>query len=1247
MTTAIELLERVIANLNERDLNLFFRKTSVNYAESSESLAEYCDSLFTNIQKLGEFRFENTDRLVVIISKVAGGLSERTGKRLQYDSAKKILRGLGGLDSGIFIFYDDALCFRMSLLYTQYIGTRKIHNSYKRHTYYVSPGEPHRTFLERIGNCDFEGLDRVKDAFSVEKVTKDFYTEYDRIFKVVENLIQGFGNSSDDSERKRLYTQTLFNRLMFIAFVEKKGWLKYDGQIDYLLSLWKGYKKNTSKETNFYRDRLKLLFFVGLNTTNDVNIVDINKNGVLNTLIGEVPYLNGGLFEENTDDTDENIIVPDRCFVSIIDDLFKRFNFTVTENTPLDVEVAVDPEMLGKVFEELVTSRQKTGSYYTPKTVVSFMCREALKGYLGGYEKLVDDHDVNNISVSEGRTLIQKLKNITVCDPACGSGAYLVGMLHELQNLQHLLDTRVAEVSARDDYQLKLDIIRDNLYGVDVDSFAVNIARLRLWLSLAVEYEGDKPEPLPNLDFKIEIGDSLSSPDPQGGLEQGFRTELINQFREKKELYLSVHEPGPKHALREHILNLRKQIMEWTYPGEDVLEFDWAVDFVEVFSKGGFDIAIANPPYGLTCEEPLRFQYFPRSQGEDPQSKDSYGLFMARALQLLKSGGFFTFIVSDTWRTIRSHRPLRRKLLQEATVEHFIDLPSWIFQATVNTCILSLRKQIPKDGHTLVAVDLRNLPNNDWQGLEANFYATATHIPDIQTTTYARYTYPQDLISTHPSILFFIGSSNLFKLLTDGRYTKLGTIAEIKVGLQTGDNEYYISKRQDAHGSYAILKDNLLLTEHEISKLSSDEKSAGLTPSKYGGRYFVPYDKGGESDSEEGWLPNYYVPTNYFITWSKDAVRRLKTATLADVKKRKKQPEKIRSGDNNKLAAYIRNQEYYFRYGVTFSRTGYYAPTFRLGSGGVFDTEGPHIFTEQLPPLVLISLLASTLSRYIMKVMIDHTVHFQVDEVKELAIPREINVVTMARISGIVDNLVRKQQTDTRYPFWLYEQKELDSIIYDLFGLSFEDIREIELWYCRRYPKLAKAQGLLEEVENKYASYLRRCELIMSKHPDYWRLHPILQLISQCEGPSLEFKETLEADATDGQRNQGVLVSSLKTIAAFLNTSGGTLLIGVSDRGEVKGIEKDFQLCKKHDKDGFEQKIRSLLHDRFQPNPIGKVIVVFENLPEGDICRIDVQSSAEIFYLDGKDVYIRDGNTTRKLEGPSLVSWLHSRSKAD
>src|SRR5438552_1698969 len=193
------------------------------------------------------------------------------------------------------------------------------------------------------------------------------------------------------------------------------------------------------------------------------------------------------------------ISIADETFGELFNEpsgLFRRYTFTAMESTPLDVDVAVDPEMPGKVFEELVTGRHEFGSYYTPRPIVAFMCREALKGYLSTRAGLttataaafVDRRDVSGLTVEQARPVLDALETITVVDPACGSGAYLLGMMHELVELESLLYNERLQRDARSLYDLKLRIIERNVYGVDKDEFTVNIAMLRLWLSLVVDY---------------------------------------------------------------------------------------------------------------------------------------------------------------------------------------------------------------------------------------------------------------------------------------------------------------------------------------------------------------------------------------------------------------------------------------------------------------------------------------------------------------------------------------------------------------------------------------------------------------------------------------------------------------------------------------------------------------------------------------------------------------------------------------
>ena len=533
---------------------------------------------------------------------------------------------------------------------------------------------PRRTAVQQVSNIYWEHQDSgniraaLDKAFDVEAVTKQFFEQYKRVFDNALDRVQGFedGETDDDqqqeAERKKLFVQTLFNRLMFVYFLSRKGWLTFQGDNDYLNALWKDYRATPGlADATFYGERLYHLFFFGLNNpqSRDLNI----RGQPMSLLYGDVPFLNGGLFERTELDQRSGVIVPDDAIAPILTDLFDRFNFTVMESTPFDVEVAVDPEMLGKVFEELVTGRHDSGSYYTPRSVVSFMCREALKGYLAGRDTgpaaaaiaaFVDERETAGITLSAARRISEALDEVTVVDPACGSGAYLLGMMQELVELQAALYSDRLRTTARDLYDLKLHIIQRNLYGVDNDEFAVNIAMLRLWLSLAIEYEGAKPEPLPNLDFKIVCGDSLLGPEP-GQLSLEHEAIARSGIGKLKARYMRA--TANKGELERKIEAAEKQLrtdLGFATVPEGVV--DWRIEFAEVFDRGGFDVVLANPPYVVIKDSQLRAMYKEGVYGR----MNTYGLFIQRSLQLMKDGSQLLFINPRTLLTDRYFANLRR-----------------------------------------------------------------------------------------------------------------------------------------------------------------------------------------------------------------------------------------------------------------------------------------------------------------------------------------------------------------------------------------------------------------------------------------------------------------------------------------------------------------------------------------------------------------------------------------------------------
>ena len=567
---------------------------------------------------------------------------------------------------------------------------------------------PHRTAVQQVARIFWNHRDMgfiraaLEDAFDVEPVTKEFFGEYKRIFEETMGAVAGFGEG--ENEDKRVFVQTLFNRLMFVYFLSRKGWLRFDGDADYLNRLWQDYRSQ-ERETNFHVARLKCLFFEGLNNPQSHNLE--RDNPELYSAIKDVKFLNGGLFEETELDRRDGITVPDSAITQVLEELFNKFNFTVMESTPFDIEVAVDPEMLGKVFEELVTGRHDSGAYYTPRRVVSYMCREALKGYLEGQDTglaseaialFVDLQDTEGIGVPQARDLARALAEVNVVDPACGSGAYLLGMMQELIELQTALYNAGADAKAL--YDLKLEIIQRNLYGVDIDSFAVNIAMLRMWLSLAIDYEGATPEPLPNLDFKVVCGDSLLGPDPSSGAEvQGTLGQDVAQMRRLGELKgeFMRAKPGPgKDCLRADIEFTKAEIRESLGIVANEESLNWRVEFAEVFGDGhGFDIAIANPPYVQLEKDNGRLRSLYKDCGFATLTPrgDIYQLFYERGCQLLQPGsGILAYITSNSWLRAEYGKPLRRYFVERHRPMLLLELGKDVFEsAIVDSGVLMIR----------------------------------------------------------------------------------------------------------------------------------------------------------------------------------------------------------------------------------------------------------------------------------------------------------------------------------------------------------------------------------------------------------------------------------------------------------------------------------------------------------------------------------------------------------------------------
>ena len=434
--------------------------------------------------------------------------------------------------------YEDDTRWDWRFTYCRKSGNKEESTNSKRYTFLLGPGQSCRTatdnFMELYDKRDSLEIKDIEDAFNVEALSKEFFGKYKAqyeafvsyMIKPDNGMRQDFidtdfdhtGMTADkirDREEKpiRDYVKKLLGRIVFLHFLQKKGWLGVpagkewgEGDHNFMLHLF----ENASEEQkeNFLDDILEDLFAKGLdcNRSDRGDLYDTKVEGFRNH---RIPYLNGGLFERDNLD-EKTVCFPSNYFENLLT-MLSQYNFTIDENDPNDAEVGVDPEMLGRIFENLLEDNKDKGAFYTPKEIVQYMCRESLIAYLQTDQReedkepirqFVTTHDVESLGELK-EEIEQKLIDVKICDPAIGSGAFPMGLLRELFLCRSAIEPNIVEKAA----DIKRHIIQNNIYGVDIERGAVEIARLRFWLALIVEEKS--PEVLPNLDFKIMQGNSL------------------------------------------------------------------------------------------------------------------------------------------------------------------------------------------------------------------------------------------------------------------------------------------------------------------------------------------------------------------------------------------------------------------------------------------------------------------------------------------------------------------------------------------------------------------------------------------------------------------------------------------------------------------------------------------------------------------------------------------------------------------
>lgn len=542
-------INSLIEDFSTTNLITFLRASIPSFKPDDDDLdhlfPEDIYDKYESIIKIGEAEIDK-DELIVIASKTNEPLTERTGKKNQYEIAKIILKH-EVKDASLFVFYDDEGNFRFSFVKANYLGTKRDFTDFKRYTYFVTPSQTNKTFIKQVGGCNFNSLDEIIQAFSVEPLNKQFYQDIAKSFygliggkvKIRSRNIE-FDTalklpSTPVETNRKIYQEfavRLIGRTIFCWFLKSK---KSENSIPLVPESWLSSRtvvESNKEQHNYYHSILEKLFFLVLNKKQvDRKDYALPKDQEL------IPFLNGGLFEAQLDDffpTNSKGIhqiaydlnIPNQWFIELFE-VLEQYNFTIDENSIYDAEVSIDPEMLGTIFENLLaeidpdtekSARKATGSFYTPREIVDYMVEQSLVQYLKtkvdtkNEEQLLElfkEGGENQFESTETKKILEALSDVKILDPACGSGAFPMGALHKIINALQKLDPdatwwkerqieNVPNALAKQmlkekldgesaDYVRKLGVIQNSIYGVDIQPIASEISKLRSFLSLVID----------------------------------------------------------------------------------------------------------------------------------------------------------------------------------------------------------------------------------------------------------------------------------------------------------------------------------------------------------------------------------------------------------------------------------------------------------------------------------------------------------------------------------------------------------------------------------------------------------------------------------------------------------------------------------------------------------------------------------------------------------------------------------------
>ena len=958
----------------------------------------------------------------------------------------------------------------------------------KRYTYvFGSDDLLYRTPIERFNFLKKKGIsfENLKTAFSVEALSDEFFDKYreqyadfiqyitgKRFVKVGskwEEKVLGEPNTAlmqafNHNEKKiRDYVKKMMGRITFLHFLQRKGWMC--GDLNYMQNMFEG----SPYKDDYLDSVLEPLFFGILNTkpTERENLfADYGWDKSLLDEWKDIPYLNGGLFERDEEDEPESRFPAD--YFKRLFQFFSEYNFTIDENDPNDAEVGVDPEMLGKIFENLLEDNKDKGAFYTPKEIVRYMCKESLIAYLEtntsiAKEKirqfvLSPEEGVVDIPDNKKSKLLTALEEVKICDPAIGSGAFPMGLLNELLHCREALSGE-----RYDRAEIKKSIIQNNIYGVDIEKGAVDIARLRFWLSIVVDEE--TPSPLPNLDYKIMQGNSLIESFMGVDLskltyEKGHKKDKgeISLFDDEKNrlqktvsqllmAYYSCSDHDRKVKLQQEISDtINKQLEAQAYDpailsilktinlAENDKFFLWHTWFSDVFNrdddKNGFDIVIGNPPY-LRIQELRKLN----SKFADILSKqyksatgsfDLYVTFVEKAMSIAKEKGVVSYIMPVKWTNSTFGKGLREILLQKSFISTIINFSAYqVFEASTYTGI-HMFKRTDTLKYFELNRDLRNIS-------DLNTFLNTLSLNDFVNI---KLTNSEPWVLTNKAIYNVLQKLNSFP-------SRLSDVFEkIFQGIATSkDDVYFLYDCQN-------INDNIIEGEskylHRRIKIERD--------------LVKPLLKGENVHRYEHLQSNRYVIFPYDL--NKDSAElyteeQIKTMFPKGYLYLKECERELRGREKGRL----KTDKFWYRYIypknlILFQREKLVAPEISLGGNFSYDINGQFYSTTtiygyikkkncQISYETLLAIMNSSLCWWFLKntgtVLANGYFRYKPTYLKPFPLP----IISLKKDTEIKD-LVKKIQQENDIMIRKIIEEEIDQKIYNLYSLTEEDINIVQ-----------------------------------------------------------------------------------------------------------------------------------------------------------------------------------------------------------